>query len=53
MSKTTVDPGRHTNLLGEHNSEVLRELGYNDAEIDALEAADVIGTEYRRGADRD
>lgn len=31
-------------LLGQHNREVLAEAGYPDAEIDALEAAGVVGT---------
>jgi len=31
-------------LLGEHNTEVLTELGYTPAEIAALEAAEIIGT---------
>ncbi|MBW2395009.1 MAG: CoA transferase [Deltaproteobacteria bacterium] len=30
-------------LLGEHNTEILRELGYDDAEIEALVAQRVIG----------
>ena len=35
---------RHAPLLGEHNGEILRELGCSDAEIAALEADGVIGT---------
>lgn len=53
MSKTATEITRHTNLLGQHNQEVLRELGYNDSEIEALSAADVLGTEYRKGGDVD
>jgi crotonobetainyl-CoA:carnitine CoA-transferase CaiB-like acyl-CoA transferase len=35
---------RHPPLLGEHNHEILSELlGFSDAEIHALEAADIIG----------
>ena len=33
-------------LLGEHNHEVLHELGYGDEQIDALEDAGVIGNAY-------
>lgn len=33
-------------LVGEHNREVLSELGYGDAEIDTLEAEKVIGNRY-------
>src|SRR5207302_711854 len=32
---------RHSPMLGEHSAEVLRELGYAPAEIDALVAAGV------------
>ncbi len=32
-------------LLGEHNDEVLRELGYTPAQLDALRASRVIGSE--------
>ena len=32
-------------LLGEHNDEVLRELGYSQATLDELRAANVIGSE--------
>jgi crotonobetainyl-CoA:carnitine CoA-transferase CaiB-like acyl-CoA transferase len=32
-------------LLGEHNDEVLRELGYTPAQLDALRASHVIGSE--------
>ena len=34
---------RHPPTLGQHNREILAELGLGDDEIDALEAADVIG----------
>ncbi len=37
---------RRAALLGEHNREVLHELGYADTEIDALAAGDVIGDRY-------
>jgi crotonobetainyl-CoA:carnitine CoA-transferase CaiB-like acyl-CoA transferase len=33
-------------LLGEHNREVLTELGYSAGEIEALEAAEVFGNRY-------
>jgi len=33
-------------LLGEHNREVLHEVGYTDPEIDALVESDVIGDRY-------
>lgn len=38
---------RHAPVIGEHNREVLAEVGYSDAEIDALEADQVLRT---RGA---
>ncbi|MGE5694258.1 MAG: CaiB/BaiF CoA transferase family protein [Candidatus Sericytochromatia bacterium] len=38
---------RHAPLLGEHNWEVLAELGLADAEIEELEARGVIGTALR------
>jgi crotonobetainyl-CoA:carnitine CoA-transferase CaiB-like acyl-CoA transferase len=34
---------RHAPLLGEHNAQLLGELGLSSAEVDALEAAGVIG----------
>jgi len=34
---------RHAPLLGEHNREVLSDLGLTDSEIDELEAQGVIG----------
>ena len=36
--------GRHAPRLGEHNLELLSELGYSDGEIEALEKEGVIGT---------
>ena len=41
---------RHAPLLGEHNAELLRELGLGPSEIDALEAAGVIGQGLRSAA---
>ena len=41
---------RHAPLLGEHNAEVLRELGLSTSELDALEAAGVIGQGLRSAA---
>jgi crotonobetainyl-CoA:carnitine CoA-transferase CaiB-like acyl-CoA transferase len=34
---------RHAPLLGEHNAELLEELGLSPSEIDALEADGIIG----------
>jgi crotonobetainyl-CoA:carnitine CoA-transferase CaiB-like acyl-CoA transferase len=34
---------RHAPLLGEHNEELLSELGLSRSEIDALEADGIIG----------
>ena len=31
-------------VLGQHNAEILRELGHDDAEIEDLAAANVIGS---------
>ena len=43
-----------TNLLGEHNRQVLTGLlGYSDAGVDALESSNVIGNSYAKGADID
>ncbi len=41
---------RHAPLLGEHNRELLGELGLSDPEIDALEADGVIGGSLVSGA---
>lgn len=39
-------------MLGEHNHQLLREIGLTDAEIAALEDDDVIGTEPALGRKR-
>jgi crotonobetainyl-CoA:carnitine CoA-transferase CaiB-like acyl-CoA transferase len=47
LKATPVQFRRHTNLLGEHNEEVLIGLlGVAEEEYDALIEANVIGTEY-------
>jgi len=45
FSATPLDPPRGAPLLGENNREVLSEFGFGEAEIDALAASSVIGTE--------
>jgi crotonobetainyl-CoA:carnitine CoA-transferase CaiB-like acyl-CoA transferase len=45
FSGTPVAPPRGAPLLGEHNRQVLTELGLDDAQIDRLVAAGVIGDE--------
>ena len=42
MSGTPATPGRRGPLLGEHTSEVLREAGYTDEELNGLRAAGAI-----------
>jgi crotonobetainyl-CoA:carnitine CoA-transferase CaiB-like acyl-CoA transferase len=41
---------RHAPLLGEHNRELLRELGLTSEDVDALEAEGVIGESLVAGA---
>lgn len=41
---------RHAPLLGEHNAELLLELGLTRSEIDALEGAGIIGSSLVAGA---
>jgi crotonobetainyl-CoA:carnitine CoA-transferase CaiB-like acyl-CoA transferase len=43
LSETPGALDRPPPLLGEHSREVLRELGYDDERIGALERADVLG----------
>ena len=38
FSETAVGAGSHAAALGEHTREVLREIGYDDPQIDALGA---------------
>ena len=42
---TLPTTGRPTPLLGEHTKEVLRDIGYNDAEIAKLHDDEVVKTE--------
>jgi len=44
MSATPPVAGRRAPLLGEHTLDVLRDLGYSGAEVEALRAAGAIGT---------
>lgn len=46
----TGDPLTHSPHLGEHNAEVLTELGYSAAEIEALSAKGVVGTFKEKAA---
>jgi formyl-CoA transferase len=45
FSDTDLPEGQVTPLLGEHNEEVLREVGYSEEEIRALNTDEVIKTE--------
>ena len=45
FGNTEPAPGRPTPLLGEHNDEVLREVGYDDDAIRRLHADGVVKTE--------
>ena len=46
----TDDPLTHGPHLGEHNEEVLTELGYSSEDIDALKAKGVIGVFAEKAA---
>ena len=46
FSATVPDPPRGAPRLGEHNAEILAELGYGDADIAALAERGIIGTEH-------
>jgi crotonobetainyl-CoA:carnitine CoA-transferase CaiB-like acyl-CoA transferase len=43
LSDATVEVRRMGPRLGEHTRDILREVGYRDAEIDALAAAKAVG----------
>ena len=45
FGNTAMPEGRPTPLLGEHNEDVLREIGYDEAAIRALYDDGVIKTE--------
>jgi crotonobetainyl-CoA:carnitine CoA-transferase CaiB-like acyl-CoA transferase len=46
FSGTVPDPPRGAPGLGEHNAEILAELGYDDAGVAALAERGVIGTKH-------
>jgi crotonobetainyl-CoA:carnitine CoA-transferase CaiB-like acyl-CoA transferase len=43
LSRTPMQPGRPTPVMGAHTKEVLAEAGYSDREISALQAASAVG----------
>ena len=45
LSETPASLRRPPPLVGEHNEEVLREYGYSDERIRALQKAGVVGSE--------
>ena len=46
FAETAPSQGRPTPLLGEHTTEVLREIGLNETEVTALHAAGTVRTEH-------
>ena len=42
---------RSSALVGEHNRELLAELGYSEAEVERLYAANAVGDEYSAATD--
>jgi crotonobetainyl-CoA:carnitine CoA-transferase CaiB-like acyl-CoA transferase len=44
LSETPARLRRPSPQLGEHTAEILKEIGYGDAEIDALRAQGVVNT---------
>jgi len=47
FSRTPTEAARAAPMLGEHTREVLREFGYQDAEIDRFVAEGVVETNQR------
>lgn len=45
LSETPPEISRHTPTLGEHNREVLAELGYDESTLDQLETAGILADE--------
>ncbi|MHC1561482.1 CaiB/BaiF CoA transferase family protein [Actinomycetospora sp. C-140] len=50
FSDTPVDPPRGAPLLGQHNDELLAELGLDRSAVDRMVAAGVVGDEHREPA---
>ncbi len=48
FSDTVPEPPRGAPRLGEHNAEVLAELGYDDADLAALVERGVVGSEHQQ-----
>jgi len=42
FSKTPVLPGKGAPVLGEHSDQILKELGFSDAQIETLKVSGVV-----------